>query len=64
MIQKSSDSDSDEVEVILYSSVCEVVNLYLDATKIPDDLKNEALSISCALQPIIEGEDAEEKRGC
>ena len=54
-----SDSDSDEVEVISYSSVYEVVDLYLDTTKIPDDLKKEALSISCMVQPLIEEEDAE-----
>ena len=55
-----SDSDSDEVEVISYSPVCEVVDSYLDTTKLPDDLKKEILSISCAVQPIIEEEDAEE----
>ena len=56
-------SDSDEVEVISYPSVCEVVNLYLDTTKIPDDMKKEALSISCMVQPIVEEEDAEEIEG-
>ena len=58
-----SSSDSDEVEVISYSSVCGVVDSYLDTTKIPDDLKKEALSINCAIQPIIEEEDAEEIKG-
>ena len=56
-------SDSDEVGVILCSSGCEVVNSYLDTTKIPDDLKKEALSISCAIQPILEEKDAEEIEG-
>ena len=45
------------------SSVCEVVSSYLERMKIPDDLKAEALSISCALQPIMEEEDKEEIRG-
>ena len=58
-----SDSDSDEVEVISYSSVCEVVNSYLYTTKIPDDLNREELSISWAVQPIIEEEGAEEIEG-
>ena len=34
-----SDSDIDEVEVILYSSIHEVADSYLDITKIADDLK-------------------------
>ena len=38
-----NDSDSDEVEVISYSSVCEVADSYLDTIKIQDDLKKEAL---------------------
>ena len=58
-----SDSDSDEVEVISYSSVCEVVDSYLDTAKIPDDLKKEALSKSCTVQLIIEEKDAEEIEG-
>ena len=53
-------SDCDEVEVVSYSSVCVVVNTYLNTTKVPDDLKKEALSISCTIQPIMEEEDAEE----
>ena len=40
-------SNHDEVEVISYLSVCEVVDEYLDISKVPDDLKKEALSISC-----------------
>ena len=36
---------------------------YLDTTKVPDDLKKEALFISCDTQPIIEEEDAEEIQG-
>ena len=40
-----------------------MVNSYLDITNIPDDLKIEALCISCAVQPIIEDEDAEEIEG-
>ena len=54
-----SGSDCNEVEVILYSSMFEVADKYLNTTKVPDDLKKEALSISCAIQPIME-EDAEE----
>ena len=46
-----------------YSSVCEVVNSYLEITKIPNDLKKEALSISCTIQLIIEEEDAEDIEG-
>ena len=49
-----SGSDSDEVEVISHSSACEVVNSYLHTTKVPDDLRKEALSISCMIQLIIE----------
>ena len=37
-----------------------MVDSYLDTTKIPDDLKKEALSISCVKQPIIEEKDTEE----
>ena len=40
-----------------------MVSSYLDTTKIPDDLKKEALSLSCAIQPIIEEENAEEIKG-
>ena len=34
-----SAAHTDEVEVISYSSVCELVGSYLDMTKIPDNLK-------------------------
>ena len=51
------------MEVIWYSSICEVVNEYLNTTKVPDDLKREALSISCTVQLIVEEEDAEEIQG-
>ena len=37
-----------------------MVDEYLNTTKVPDDLKKEALSISCTIQPIMEEEDAEE----
>ena len=43
-------SDYNEVEVISYSLACEVVDKYLNTTKVPDDLKKEALSISCMVQ--------------
>ena len=41
-IDKERGSDYDEVEVISYSSVCEVVDEYLNTTKVSDDLKKEA----------------------
>ena len=56
-------SDCNEVEVISYSLVCEVVDEYLNTTKVPDDLKKEAQTFSCAIQPIMEEEDAEEIKG-
>ena len=62
-INQERGSDCDEVEVISYSLVCEVVNGYLKTTKVPDDLKKEAQSISCTIQPIMEEEDAEEIKG-
>ena len=40
-----------------------MVDEYLNTTKVPNDLKKEALSISCATQPIMEEEDAEEIQG-
>ena len=52
-------SDYEEVEVISYSSICEVADEYLNTTKVPDDLKKEVPSISCMVQSIIEEEDAE-----
>ena len=51
------------MEDISYSLVCEVVNEYLNTTKVPDDLKREAQAISCVIQPIMEEEDAEEIKG-
>ena len=51
------------MEVILYSSICEVVDEYLNTTKVPDGFKKEALSISCTVQSIVEEEDAEEIQG-
>ena len=62
-INQESVSDCNEVEVISYSLVCEVVNEYLNTTKVPDDLNNEAQAISCAVQPIMEEEDAEKIKG-
>ena len=62
-MNRESSSDCNEFEVILYSSVCEVVDQYLNTTKVPDDLKKEALSISCTIQPIMEEEDVEEIQG-
>ena len=58
-INQERGSDYDEVEVISYPLVCEVVGEILSTTKVPDDLKAEAQSISCATEPIME-EDAEE----
>ena len=54
--------NSDEVEVISYSSVCEAVDVCLNSTKIPkdEDLKQEAQNISCAIEPIIEEKDRDE----
>ena len=54
-----SGSDCNEMEVILYSSVCKVVDEYLNTIKVLDNLKKEALSISCMIQPVIEEDDAE-----
>ena len=62
-INKERGSDCNEVEVISYSLVCEVVDEYLNTTKVPDDLKKEPLSISCAIQLIMEEEDVEEIQG-
>ena len=46
-----------------HQSVQWLIDSYLDTTKIPDDLKKEVLSISHAVKPIIEKEDAEEIEG-
>ena len=51
------------MEVILYLLVCEVVDEYLITTKVLDNLKKEALSISCIVQSIVEEEDVEEIQG-
>ena len=55
-----SEADNDEWEVISYSSVCKAIDLSLNSTKIPKDLKQEAQNISCAVQSIVEEEDKEE----
>ena len=44
-----SEADSEEFEVISYSSVCEAVDLCLNSIKIPKDLKQEVQNISCAI---------------
>ena len=62
-IDKERGSDYDEVEVISYSSVCEVVDEYLNTNKVPDDLKKEEQSISCMIQSIMEEEYADEIQG-
>ena len=51
------------MEVILYSLICVVVDEYLNTTKVPGDLKKEALSISCMVQSIVVEEHAEEIQG-
>ena len=40
-----------------------MVDKYLNPTKVPDDLKNEALSINFAVKSIVEEEDVEEIQG-
>ena len=62
-INQEKGSDCNKVEVISYSLVCKVVDEILNTTKVTDDLKAEAQSISCTLQPIMEEEDAEEIKG-
>ena len=54
-----SEANSDECEVISYSSVCEAVDLCLNSTKIPEDLKQGVQDISCA---IMEEEDMNEDK--
>ena len=61
-------TDSDEVEVISYSAtcngvetityslVCEALDQYLNGSKIPEVLKQEAQDISCVVQSIVEEE--------
>ena len=55
-----SESNSDEVEVISYSLVCEAIDQYLYSSKIPEDLKQEAQNISCVIQSVVGEEDREE----
>ena len=55
-----NEANSEEFEVISFASVCEAVDLYLNSTKIPEDLMQEAQNISCAIEPIIEEEDKNE----
>ena len=40
-----------------------MVDEYLNTTKVPDDLKKEAQSISCMIQLIMEEEDTDEIQG-
>ena len=54
-----SEANSDECEVISYSSVCEAVDLCLNSTKIPKDLKQGVQDVSCA---IMEEEDMNEDK--
>ena len=54
-----SKANSDECEVISYSSVCEAVDLCLNSTKIPKDLKQGVQDISCA---IMEEKDMNEDK--
>ena len=56
----SYSSACDEVEVIPYSSVCEALDQYLNSSKIPKDLKQEAQDIRCVVQSLVEEEDKEE----
>ena len=58
--ESKSETDSDEVETILYSSVCEAVGQCLNRIKIPEDLKLEAQNVCCAIQSIVEEEDKNE----
>ena len=53
----ASETHSDEVEIISYSSVCEVVDQCLYSFKIPKDVKQEAQDISFVVQPIIDQQD-------
>ena len=48
-----------ECKVISYSSVCEAVDLCLNSTKIPEDLKQGVQDINCA---IMEEEDMNEDK--
>ena len=50
----------DEVEVIPYSLVCEALDQCLNGSKIPRVPKQEAQGISCVVQSLVEEEDKEE----
>ena len=54
-----SKPNSDECEVISYSSVCEAVDLCLNSTKIPKDLKQGVQDINCV---IMKEEDMNEDK--
>ena len=62
-MSNDSDSDSDKVELVSYSSVFQVDNSYLETTKISDDHKKGTLSMSHAVQPIAEDIDVGEIKG-
>ena len=55
-----SETNSDKVEVLSYSLVCEAVGQCLNSSTIPEDLKQKAQDISCVVQSIVEEEDKEE----
>ena len=48
-----SEMDTDDVEVISYSSVCGAVDQCPHNLKIPEDLKQEMKNINWAVQSII-----------
>ena len=48
------------VETIPYLLVCEALHQFLNGSKIPEVLKQEAQQISCAVQSIVEEEDRQE----
>ena len=55
-----SESDSDGIEVISHSLICEAVYQCLNSSKIPEVIKQEAQDISCAVQSIVKEENKEE----
>ena len=69
---ETESTDSDEVEVILYSAtcngvetipyllVCKALDQCLNCSKIPEVLKQEAQQISCVVQSIVEEEYKQE----
>ena len=59
-IKSESVTDSDKIKVILYSSVCVAIDQCLSSTKIPEDLKQDAQNISCAVQSIVEEKNKDE----